>query len=278
MSTVLVLGARGQVGSALVPLLQAAGHTVRQASSQAQPAAGQVPVDLVSGRGLAEAMAGADAAFVMAPPGFVPQNALLDPAIDAARAAGVGKVVLMTALGANADEAIPMRQSERRLEASGLAWNVIRPNWFMQNFHTFWLQGLRQDGVLRLPLGSAKGSFIDVADIAAVAAALLTRRDLDNQAFDLTGPQALDHDAVVAILSRVTGRSLRYEDIAPDAMRQGLLGAGLPADYVEFMLVILDAFKAGHAAGLTDAVERITGRAPRRFEDYAQAHRAAWLA
>ena len=277
MSRILVVGAHGTVGSALVPLLTAAGHQVLRATSRTPSAPDHVALDLVSGRGRDTAFAGVDAAFLLAPPGHVNQHELLNPLIDAARAQGVRKVVLMSAMGANADPSAPLRQAELQLEASGVPFNVIRPNWFMQNFHTFWLQGIREHDAILLPTGRARGSFIDARDIAAVAAALLSRSDFDNREFDLTGAEALDHDEVAAVLSRELGRTIRYEEITPDAMRGALLGAGLPADYAEFLLVILGYFKAGYAERTTDAVQAITGQAPRRLAAYVRDYRSAWL-
>ncbi len=277
MSTQLVIGAGGQVGSELARLLAEAGHTLRRATSRAPTAPDQVRLNVATGEGLAAAFAGADGAFLLAPPGHARQDEVLKPLIDAAVAARVGKVVLMSAMGANADDNAPLRQAERHLQASGLAWNIIRPNWFMQNFHTFWLHGIRTQDAILLPVGQAKGSFIDTRDIAAVTARLLVSHELDKRDFDLTGAEALNHDQVAAILSRETGRRIRYQDITPDSMRQALLGAGLPADYAEFLLLILGYFKAGYAERSTDNVQRITGQAPRRFEAYAREHRQAWL-
>ena len=276
MSRILVVGASGTVGSELSRLLKAQGQTVLRATSRAAREADQVQLDLVSQAGLEAAFTGMDRAFLLAPPGHANQEALLAPMIDAARAAGLKKVVLMTAMGANADENSPMRKAERRLEAAGLACNIIRPNWFMQNFNTFWIQGIRTAGQIFLPVGSAKGSFIDARDIAAVAARLLTTDDRQGQDFDLTGPRALDHSEVAAILSRTTGQAIGYTDITPEAMLQGLLGAGLPKDYAEFLVMILGYFKAGYAERTTDAVQQITGQAPRSFEQYAQDYRASW--
>lgn len=273
--TTLIVGASGQVGSELGRLLEARGQRVLRATSK-PPGPGQVPLDLMSKAGLGTAFAGVDAAFLMSPPGLTNQHELLIPAIDAARAAGVRKVVLMTAMGADASDELPMRRAELALERSGLAWNVIRPNWFMQNFSTFWLHGIQTQGKILLPTGTAKGSFIDARDIAAVAAALLSSSSFDRQAFDLTGPEALDHAQVAAVLSQVTGRPIVYEEIAPQALRPGLLQAGLPADYADFLLMILAAFKEGHAERTTDAVQAITGRAPGTLLQYAQDYRAAW--
>lgn len=67
-----------------------------------------------------------------------------------------------------------------------------------------------------------------------------------------------------------------YTDITPEALPPGLLGAGLPRDYAEFLLLILGHFKAGHAERTTDAVQQVTGQAPRSFEQYAQDYRASW--
>ncbi len=84
-----------------------------------------------------------------------------------------------------------------------------------------------------MPVGQAKGSFIDTRDIAAVAAELLSSDTYDGRDFDLTGLEALDHE-VAAILSKETGRDIRFQDITPEAMLEGLLGADLPRPYAEF--------------------------------------------
>lgn len=276
MTTTLVIGANGQIGSTLASLLAAQGQTVRRATSRTASQPGEVHVNMATGEGLAQALTGANQLFLMCPPGFANQHELAIPAIDAAKAVGVRKVLLLSAMGANADDSIPLRRAELYLERSGLAWNVIRPNWFMQNFHTFWLHGIQTQSQIFLPVGNAKGSFIDTRDIAAVAAKLLSSDNFVNAAHDVTGSESLDHTQVAAILSKAAGRTIGYTEIAEDAMRQGLLGAGMPADYTEFLLVILGAFKAGYAERITDGVQRITGQAPIRFEQYAQDFKAHW--
>ena len=278
MSTILVLGANGTVGSRVAQHLLDQGHTVRRATHRAPGQPGQVRLDLASGAGLAAAVDGAGSVFLLVPPGYTNQDELLAPVVAAAKAHGVRKLVMMSAMGANADPNAPLRKAELAVERSGLVWNVIRPNWFMQNFQTYWLRGIQSQNKILLPVGSAKGSFIDARDIAAVAAQLLSHGDFDQQAFDLTGPRALDHDEVAAILSQAAGRTITFEDITADAMRARLLQGGVPAPYAEFMVTILGFFKAGYAERTTDAVQRITGRAPRSIEQYAQDNRQAWVA
>ncbi|MBA4284765.1 MAG: nucleoside-diphosphate sugar epimerase [Xanthomonadaceae bacterium] len=276
MSKILVVGAHGTVGSSLVKALQRRGRQVLRATSRPVASADDVHLNLVTGEGLTAALRGADAAFLLAPPGHADQHALLGGFIDTAQAAGLGKLVLMSAMGADADPTSPLRRTELQLEASGLAWNVIRPNWFMQNFNTFWLHGIREQGRILLPTGAARGSFIDARDIAEVAAELLVGDLQAGQAFDLTGPEALNHDEVAVLLSREAGRDIRYTEISPEQMLAGLLAAGLPPDYAAFLNLILGYFKLGHAERITDAVATITGQAPRRFADYARDFRDAW--
>lgn len=278
MSHVLVLGASGTVGSELSRVLKAQGERVLEVTSRPPRAAHQVQADLVTGAGLRAAFESADRAFLLAPPGHVNQDELLGPVIEEACARGLKKVVLMSAMGANADEGAPLRKAELLLAGSGLPYNIIRPNWFMQNFNTYWLQGIVQQATVALPVGTAKASFIDARDIAAVAAKLLTSDTFANRDFDLTGPTALDHDAVVALLSQESGRIITFRDITPEAMLESLLAAGMPKPYAQFLVVILGYFKAGYAERTTDAVAQILGRAAGSFERYAQDHRAFWAA
>lgn len=277
MAKTLVIGANGTVGTYLVKALADKGQAVLRATSRPVAAADQIALNLQTRHGLATAFAGVTRTFLLAPPGHTNQDVLLAPVIDAAKAQGVGKIVLMSAMGANADENAPLRKAERHLENSGVAYNIVRPNWFMQNFNSYWLHGIRAQGKILLPVGAAKGSFIDARDIAAVAAELLLSAVHDNRDFDLTGSEALDHGEVAKILSAETGKSIVFEDIAPAAMLDALLAGGMPHDYSEFLLLILSYFKAGYAERTTDAVARIAGRKPISFMEYAKDHRAAWL-
>ncbi|NEX61055.1 NAD(P)H-binding protein [Noviherbaspirillum galbum] len=277
MSNILVIGASGTVGSELTSNLRAKGHSVVRATSQSAPQADQAQVDLVTGKGIAEAFAGIDKAFFLAPPGHTNQHELLGRLISQAREARLEKVVLMSAMGANAVEDAPLRLAERQLEGSGLAYNIIRPNWFMQNFNTFWLQGIREADTIALPVGDARTSFIDARDIAAVAAVLLDDHTFDNRDFDLTGGESLTHAQAAAQITEATGRPVRFQDIGADEMLDKLLHAGVPGDYARFLVMILGFLKQGAAERRTDAVREIIGREPIRFAQYVLDYRDAWL-
>jgi uncharacterized protein YbjT (DUF2867 family) len=280
MKKFLVVGASGTVGSEIAHSLREQGHAVRATTHRREnvgtrEGVERVYLDVGTGEGIAQAFEGIDRAFLLAPPGYADHQKILSPLVAEAKRRGIEKVVLMSAMGANAADT-PFRRVEIELEGSGLAYNIIRPNWFMQNFNTFWLAGIRDQGAIRLPAGTAKTSFIDARDIAAVAVRLLTTDDQVNRDFDLTGPAAITHDEVARVLGKALGRDVAYEDIEPDALRQGLLAAKLPADYVEFLIVILGFLEQGYAERTTTAVRDLLGREPIAFERYARDHRDAW--
>lgn len=153
--------------------------------------------------------------------------------------------------------------------------NIIRPNWFLQNFNTFWVQGIKEQGKILLPAGQAKVSFVDAKDISAVVAKLLTSESFANRDFDLSGPVAEDHVQVAQAISTATGKKVVYQEITPEELRQGLLTAGLPADYVEFMLLIFGFLREGYNAKITSSVKDILGRAPRSLEQHVADHKQA---
>lgn len=277
--TILVVGASGTIGSELVHLLKAKGYQVRGTTSKPVTGSNQdfVQVDLSTGQGIDKAFQGVDRAFLLSPPGYADQYSILSRLIAEAKKNQIKKVVLMTAMGANAVETTPFRRAELELEKSGLVYNIIRPNWFFQNFHTFWGHGIKEQGKILVPGGKAKVSFIDTRDIAAVAAQLLTSEEFSGQAFDLTGPKAYDHDDVAAAISAATGRSVSYQEIAPEMLQKGLLQAGLPADYVEFMLMIFGFLREGYNTRTENSVQRILGKKPRDLSDYANDFRNHWV-
>jgi len=273
---ILVVGASGTVGSNIVKQLKEQGYQVRSTTSKQAKSADHVHLNLATGEGIKAAFEGVDKAFLLTPPPFADHYAILSPLIQEAKRRGLKKVVLMTAMGADASETTPFRRAELELEKSGLSYNIIRPNWFLQNFNSFWIQGILEQGKILVPAGQAKVSFIDARDISDVAVKLLTTDTHNNKAFNLSGPEAIDHHQVAQAISKATARKVTYEEIAPETLKQGLVSHGVPVDYADFLLLIFGFLKAGYNAGLTPSVKEITGHEARSVQDYASAFKASW--
>ena len=273
--TVLVFGANGHVGAPLVKLLMSRGVPVRAASRSGKAAACVEGVSFeLGGTASPDAVLdGVEALYLLMPGGDLRIETSLIPVIESAARLGV-RVVLQTALGVDADETIPYRKVERALERSGAPYVILRPNWFSDNFHTFWIHGVRE-GVIRLPAGAGKTSFIDTRDIAASAAAALASSRFDGRAFNLTGPAALGYDEAAAVLAGVTGRPVRYEPISDDAFIAAMVAAEVSEDYARFLTTIFHPVREGWAAGVTDDVRLLSGAEPLSLERYAQDNAAA---
>ncbi|MFG1221784.1 SDR family oxidoreductase [Xanthobacter wiegelii] len=267
---ILVFAANGNVGQPLVAALLAKGEQVKAASRTGTAVGGAqgVAVDMDNPSTLARAFEGVDRVFLLAPTGSLDITGRLLPVIEAAAARKV-KVVLMTALGVDADEAIPYRQVELALERSGTPFVIVRPNWFADNFHTFWKPGI-DHGVIAVPAGDGKTSFIDTRNIAESAAAALTTDRFDGRAFNLTGPEALSYGEAAAVLSRVTGKAIAYTPVDDDGFVGILTGAGVPEAYARFLATLFHPVREGWTARVTGDVETLTGHAPRSLATYAQ--------
>lgn len=275
---ILVLGATGNVGRPLVDALVAKGAAVKAASRGGAPVGGAegVRFDYADASTIPAALDGVDRVFVMLAAGYTDPVAMLSPIVEAAAAKGA-KVVLMTALGVDADDNIPYRQVELKLIKSGAPYVILRPNWFADNFHTFWKAGVSA-GHFGLPAGDGATSFIDLRDLVASIAAALTTDRFDGQGFAVTGPEALTYTQAAAILSEVIGRPVAYEAIDDAAFIAMLTSFGVPEAYATFLATIFYPVRQGWAAGVSDAVETLTGRKPIALSTYARDHADAWKA
>ena len=219
------------------------------------------------------ALTGVERVFLLTP--FVEnQVALAKQVIDAAKQAGVQQIVRLSVSGADAQPGIQLgrwhREVEGYLEQSGLAYTILRPNSFMQNFINYNSDSICKKGKFYLPLDNGRLSYVDVRDIASVAATVLTDdiAQHQGQAYTLTGPAALSGDDVAAAISQATGRSIAYVDVPEEAARQAMSQA--PSWMVDAMMELHNLGKAGHAAAVTNTVEEIASRPPYTFEQFAQ--------
>ncbi|MFL1389981.1 SDR family oxidoreductase [Pseudomonas tritici] len=275
---ILVLGASGTVGRQLVKGLIARGEAVKAASRLGEPVEGAqgTPFDFGKPQTFDAALDGVNRAYVLMPAGYLNVQALLLPFIQAAASRKV-KVVFQSVIGVDADDAIPYRQVEIALENAGTPYVILRPNWFSDNFHTFWKQGL-DHGQIALPAAEGKTSFIDARDIADSAIAALTSSAFDGKAFNLNGPEALTYAEAAQILSEVVGKPLRYTATSDEAFIEMLKSGGVPADYAAFMASIFYPVRAGWTGAVTEDVATLTGKRPRTLKAYAQDNVAALTA
>ena len=279
MKKILITGASGSLGRAATAALNAGGFSIRAVSRNPQHlaagAAETVHFDYLDRAGYPSVLEGMEGVLLIAPPLDVEAAAKLIPFIDEAKVSGVAHIVLNSALGVDANEAAPLRRIERHLMDSGVGYTILRPNFFMENFSTGFLAPMVRQGAIYLAAGDGKTSFISTRDIAAVAAAAFAGGPQGKE-YNLTGPEALDHNQVVRLISQASGREIAYHAISEEEMIQGAMQNGLPRSSAEFMGVLYSVVRNGWAAGVTDDVRRVTGRAALSFEEFVRQNAEAW--
>ncbi len=277
---ILVMGATGEVGGRVLRGLRERGEAVvgasRDPAAAASRAGGEwVELDLERPRTFGPALEGVDRLFLVARPGDDDPDVPAAPLLGAACEAGVSRVVSLTAIGVEAEPEFGLRRLELLVEASGLEFTHLRPNFFMQIFAAPpLLPAIRATGALRIPAGDARLSYVDTRDIADVAVAVLTGEERGGRAWTLTGPESLHHRDVARHLSEASGAAIRYEALTEEQAAGQMAAAGLGAARVERLLGFYRRVRAGFGAAVHADVERVLGRPARPFTGFA----ADWAA
>lgn len=276
---ILISTANGKVGSEIVKALIQQGQSIRVgahnlAKAQANfPGVNVVHFDYNDEASVRAALEGVNTLYLASPGDFPaePEKRM----VDLAKAAGVKRIVKLSAMGVENAPDVPLRQVELHIEQSGLEWTFLRPSWFMQNYSTGMAEGVKQ-GTLFEPADNAKTGFIDARDIAAVAVKALTEDGHQGQAYPLTGPESLDRNEVVQKISSATGKSIQYVPVTDEQFRASMQNVLSPT-YLELMSNLYAGVRAGWSDATTDAVKRVLGRDPISFSQFAEDHKNDWL-
>jgi uncharacterized protein YbjT (DUF2867 family) len=265
--TLLVLGATGKTGRRVADRLEARGRAVRRASRLGTPS-----FDWRTPSTWAANLHGIDAAY-LAYPSTLPIDGATEHIaafVEQARTAGVRRLVLLTGRG----EAEGLRQ-ERLVQDSGLSWTVLRSAWFDQNFTEGAFADLVSARQFVLPAGDVPEPFVDLDDLAEVAAAALVDPSHDGQVYDVTGPRLLTFREVVAALGHALATPIRFVDVSHADFLAGLRAEGTPADAVGLLDFLFGTLLDGRNAHLGDGVQRALGRPPTDFATFARREVAA---
>jgi len=276
---ILVTGATGNVGSQVVQQLLAQGRKVRvftRDAAKISSLAAEVEValgDMTQPDTFAAAAQGAEAIFLM--------NGALDgrafrQLLEVAKAGRNPRVVFLSTLFA----AVPNlrigqlhKDKEDALRSSGLPYAIVRAGNFMTNSYQ-WIGSIQAEGIVYNGIGEGQTAMIAPEDIAAVAVYALTAPQLSETVFEVTGPGLETTAQRVRILSKYVGRELRTVDISPEKAVEGLKANGVPPQVAEAVAESLAAIRQGRETKVTDTVQRVTGRAPRTWEQWSKENAA----
>jgi uncharacterized protein YbjT (DUF2867 family) len=275
---ILITGATGNVGKELVKRLARREAPLRvmvrdrnKARSIAYPGVEIVEGDFDRAETLDNALSGADKAFLLTSPSER-QPELETNFIRAAERSNLKHLVKLSAMGAALDS--PARllrahaESERRIGETGVPYTFLRPNQFMQNFLSY-RESIIQRGEFYAPMGAARISVVDVRDIAAVAAEVLTAPAHQGKTYFITGPESLTYAGMAERLTAELGKPVAYVDVPPEAAGDAMLQSGMPRWTVDAVLELFALWKVNSAAEVADTVKHEGKKDPITFAEFA---------
>ena len=276
---ILITGASGTVGHAVLDEVRKSGKAFK-AMYRSEADAGKAPAgvatviaDFADKKSLAPALAGVHTVFLVCAP--TPELVELESnVIDACRETGVRHVVLNSALGAaDYPKSFPSwhRRVEDKLKTSGLGYTIFRPNSFLQNILAYNAPSIRAQSAFYAAMGTARLSYLDVRDIAAVIAkALASPAEHAEQIYELNGPEAVTNAELAERISRVAGRTVKFVDIPEAAQRKAMQDLGMPEWQVTALLDLQRYYTGGQGGEVTEVLPRLLGRRPKSLNEFLE--------
>jgi uncharacterized protein YbjT (DUF2867 family) len=280
--TFLLIGSTGQVGSIVARNLRSGGHRVRAlvrdrdaAAAKLGPGIEYVRGDLDDPVTLPGALKGVEAAYLATAPAQEMVRREGD-FIDAAAAAGLPRIVELSVIGT--DVSVPMfkfhQDIEAKIASSGIPATVLRPSGFYSSL-LFSAEAIRA-GILPSAAGDGSHPWIDHADVADVATAVLLDAGYDGQVLKMTGPRALSFDDAAAALERALGKPVAHLRLDDEALGAQLTSSGLPAWMSDSFLGQHRLMREDRLSRVTTVVQDVLGRPPRTIDEWLAENKDAF--
>jgi len=284
---ILLTGVTGKTGGASAEALLRKGTGLRAIVRNAEKAESlkAAGVELIIGdvgdkAVLERAMTGVNKAL-MTIPNSERQLELEKQFVDVAKKSGVQHVVKMSSMEAVADAKSPIAKihyaSEQYLQKSGLAWTMMKPNFFMQNFLGS-AGTIKEQGKFFLPMGQGKTVMVDTRDIGACVAAVMTGTGHEGQRYKITGPEVLSFADAADRFSKVLNRKIEYVHVPMEAYRKTLARFLTNEWHLNAVCALFQEIAEVQTLHTTDTVQKLTGQPPISFSQFVKDHKAVFTA
>ncbi|MBS0350156.1 MAG: NmrA family NAD(P)-binding protein [Proteobacteria bacterium] len=281
---IFILGATGKVGYEVVKYLRsqkipikAAVHQPKNTALFTQLGAEPIALDLAKPETIAQAFDEVNKLFLLIP--STNKNTEISTAkkiIDYAKKINIENMVHLSAMGAENYPTFSHSYIEKYLNDQNIPHVHLQPNFFMQNFNTFYLNHIQQKKTINIYDAGTATSFIDVRDIGEIAGKFLLNNPQNCKTFILTGSQAFTHQQVAEILSAVCSQKIKYTATSNDDTRAALYDCGWTLENIEKFILITKGIQQGAFSPIHSHVADILERPAISFEQYAYDHKEFW--
>lgn len=273
LQRVLVTGATGHVGAAVIDALAARGLPWCAADLSRRDRF----LDYQDPSTWDDALEGCDALFLVRPSSVDHMESTILPFLDAALARGIGHVVFLSVLGAEKNRQVPHHAIERHLRDKNVSYTFLRPGFFAQNLGLAYRADIADDGRLFLPAGRGRVAFVDVRDVAELAALVFEDPDPHRGAvYACTGSEALSFEEAARLMSDVVHRPIRYEAASVGNYVRHLRTRGMPLAQISVQTVLHVGLRSGELEVIDETLGELLGRAPRTLASYVRENAELW--
>ena len=285
LPTLFVSGAGGNLGGLVIEALKAKSYAGNIIAGTRDPAklSGLSGVevrkaDFADKAGLVAALEGVDRFLIVSTDQIGQRLAGHVAAIEAAKQAGVKEIFYTSMPNPEAPSEITFAPehlgTEDAIKASGIAYTILRMNWYMENMLGS-LPGNLKSGQWFTSTQGGKNNYVARIDCARAAAGALLK-GAEGKIYTVTGPAALSNGEIAVLATEVTGKPLTVIEITDEQLAGGAKAAGVPDFVIEHFIIPFEQFaRSGKAAGNTDAVETLWGEKQQSLKAFLTGHRAA---
>lgn len=285
MKRILITGATGNIGVEVIRYLIRGhqDHTVIAAVRDVELAAKRFvdypglsfrKLDMENQTTFEGAFEGIDVLFLLRPPHISDVEKYMVPLLNSAKTAGVNKVVFLSVQGAEKSKVIPHNKIERLIRHLEMDYIFVRPSYFMQNLTTTLRSEIVNHQTITLPAGAARFNWVDVHNIAEVAAILLVDFEkFQNQAFEITGTENKTFGEATELLTEVIGKEFRFRSVSPFRYYLMKRKAGVEKGLAIVMTLLHFIPRLQQDPEVSSVYNRLTGKQPTTLREFLERER-----
>ncbi len=259
---ILVIGGTGKTGRKVAKKLNSLGHSVRIGSRNSSPS-----FDWEKPETWKDPIEGMDKIYITFQPDLAVPGAqkAIKGLIEEASRANIQKLVLLSGRGESEAELC-----EQLVVDSGIAYTIVRADWFNQNFSEGLFTEAIKVGKVAVPKANVPIPFVDTDDIADVAVTSLLNNTHDGKTYKLTGPDLWTFEDCIATIEKSLNRNIEFTAVSIDEYTEMLKAINIPDDFVWLVNYLFINVLDGRNSNTTDTIEKILGRPAKNFKEFAK--------
>jgi len=235
------------------------------------------PFDFKDNHLMEDSLEGIDQVLLIRPPAISQVEEYILPFIQMAKIKNIEQMVFLSLQGVEKNSIVPHYKIEKYIKEADLPYTFLRPSFFMQNLSTTHRLEIKEKDEIFIPAGNGRTNFIDVRDIAEVAALVLTEGGHLNKAYELTGRRGYTYEEIANILSVILKRKITYKNPSIVKFFFSKRKEGMATAKILVMIGLYTVSKFGKANHKTESLKRLLKREPRDFRTFVQDYKDVWV-